>query len=57
MADDMALFLARVGGGRIITPDGRRCWWPEQDAEPIDHEPLGEEWVDVGYTSEEDDNG
>lgn len=52
MANDMALFLARVGGGRVITPDGRRYWWPEQ-GEPIEREPLSDEWVEVGYASED----
>ena len=47
----MKRITAVVTGGKIVTEDGRRYWWPD-GADTPGPTPLGPEWQAVGYTEE-----
>lgn len=45
-----------VSGGKVVDPvTGNRYWWPDEapvSIAPVGTEPLGEGWVEVGYTTD-----
>ena len=52
MAEHTPLHLGAVYGGRVVTPDGRRYWWPT-DADTVEDALLADGWTDIGYVSED----
>lgn len=44
--------IITVTGGKAFGPEGQRYWWPEENAEPTE-EVLGDDWTEVGFTTDE----
>lgn len=46
-----------VTGGKVVLPDGTRYWWPDEDADEVEAQPLGEGWTEVGYIDADEVEG